>query len=231
MRNGIPIYTLAWTVALLPLVTIHVSYLIAASMDHVPWCVPYWDSCTSISATGRQLPEKIWFKLGMIPAALLSMCLWFLAYNWRNNLGPTRFVKTLHAMPVTGILAGLFLLLYTLALGVEGDTYRMLRRTGITLAFAFTFMAQLLLMRLIGEHAGHQEDYRLLRYCRWMLALIVVLLITGLASVVLDAMLGEGYESMEDAFEWNLALLLNAVFIVLALAWTEQKVTLSSINS
>ena len=48
---------LALITGLLPLVCVHTTYLIAASHGHVPWCVPYWDSCTSISATGRQLPE------------------------------------------------------------------------------------------------------------------------------------------------------------------------------
>jgi len=105
--------SLAWLAALLPFITIHVSYIVAASQGHVEWCIPYWDACSSISATGRQMPEKLWFKLGMLPAAGVTALLWW-------QLG--RSTEKKGAMIILGILACVFLTIYTLALGVEGDT-------------------------------------------------------------------------------------------------------------
>ncbi len=50
------LHRLVWVCALLPFITTHASYLIAASHGHVEWCIPYWDASTSISATRRQMP-------------------------------------------------------------------------------------------------------------------------------------------------------------------------------
>ena len=47
-------------VALLPLAAIHLCYLLAAYLGHVPWCLPYVDSCTSISAAGRAKAVTAW---------------------------------------------------------------------------------------------------------------------------------------------------------------------------
>ena len=203
---------LAWLAALLPFITIHVSYLLAASQGHVEWCVPYWDACTSISATGRQMPEKLWFKLGMIPAAFVSALLWV-------RLGKDQVSGfSVRSMQAFGISACLFLTIYTLALGEEGDTYQRIRRIGITLSFAFTYMAQLLYTRQLGKLASAASNFSMRRWYRRLMALIIALLIIGVISVILDALLGAGYDTYEDAFEWVLALLLNSWFAVLALS-------------
>ena len=44
---------LAWATALLPLVTMHVCYLLSASEQLVPWCLPWFEGCTSISRASR----------------------------------------------------------------------------------------------------------------------------------------------------------------------------------
>lgn len=222
--RGFPLHRLAWVAALLPLLTTHLSYLLSAYHGHVEWCVPYWDSCTSISATGRELPAKLWFKLGMIPAALCAMALWFLAADWRRLAGPTRHPRSIRALPLVGGVASLFLILYTGALGEQGDAYRDIRRTGVILAFALTYLAQLLLTRLIGELAEARADAFLLAWYRRLFGLMAVLLAVGVLSVVLDATLGPGYDDIEDAFEWVMALLLNLYFAGLAIVLGRERV-------
>src|SRR5690606_23810077 len=118
---------------LLPLLCVHLSYVIAAAYGHVDWCVPYWDSCTSISATGRELPEKLVFKLLMLPAAVCALLFWWLAHRWLH-LACNRGSR---AMLGTGIVAALFLMLYVVALG-EGNEYRWARQAGIILFFSLT---------------------------------------------------------------------------------------------
>lgn len=223
MSAGLPLHRLAWLAALLPFLTTHLSYLLAASLGQVEWCVPYWDGCTSISATGRQLPTKLWFKLGMIPGALCAWALWLAAAAWAQRAdAPTQYPRSLRAMPWLGGLAALFLILYTLALGEEGVAYQTLRRSGVILAFSFTFLAQLLFTRLLGERAQRDGDAHLLAWQRRLLALLVLLLSIGVLSVLLDLSLGERYDLMEDSFEWTLALGLHAWFAGLALAWRHQ---------
>lgn len=214
--TGFALHRLAWVTALLPLLTTHLSYLLSAWYGHVDWCVPYWDSCTSISATGRELPAKLWFKVGMIPGALCGLALWILTMDWRRRAGPTAHPRSLRATPLVGGVAAVFLILYTGALGEEGEAYRDIRRTGVILAFALTYLAQLLTTRLLGELAQARGDAFMLRWYRMLLGLMVVLLTVGVLSVILDAMLGLRYDEIEDAFEWVMALLLNLWFAGLA---------------
>jgi hypothetical protein len=226
--RGLPLHYIALAAALLPFITIHVSYLVAASAGHVEWCVPYWDSCTSISATGRQLPEKIWFKSGMIPAALATMLLWWCAADWRKRAAPTHHSVALAAMPLLGLIAACSLILYTAALGEEGGAFRLIRRAGIVLSFAFTFISQTLLTRLIGELAHLRADAWLQRRYHQLLALLLLLLTVGIVSVILDGMLGADYDRIEDAFEWVMALMLNLYFVMLAQVWRRERAVLTT---
>jgi len=216
-EGTIKLTILASLAALLPFLTIHVSYLIAASEGHVPWCMPYWDSCTSISATGRQSPEKWWFKGMMIPAALLTALLWWRLQHWFRLAGLADRKRALHSMWIVGLLATLFLILYTVALGEQGDAFRTMRRAGVTLSFAFTFLAQLQCTQLLGILAQRRGSIRLQAWHQRLLALLVLLLTVGILSIVLDVLPGIDYDAVEDAFEWIMALMLNLYFA--GLAW------------
>ena len=210
--RDVTLYRLAWACALLPFLTTHVSYVIAASYGHVEWCMPYWDSCTSISATGRQMPEKLIFKLGMIPAALLTALFWRGLHSWFKTSPVARHHKSFDGMHILGLLAALFLVLYTLALGEEGDTFRFIRRTGVILAFAFTYLAQLLCTHLFDQYARETSDLPMLVRQQRLFSLLLSLLGVGMVSVMLEGMLGEDYDRYEDGFEWIMALMLNLWF-------------------
>jgi len=211
------LHRLAWVCALLPFVTTHASYLIAASQGHVDWCMPYWDACTSISATGRQMPEKLWFKAGMIPAALLTALFWRGMYGWLGRSPVSHLQRTAQAMIVLGFLAAGFLILYTLALGAEGDTFRLMRRTGVTLSFAFTYLSQLLCTHLIGQYAHATSDHPLVIRQQKLMTLLLSLLGVGIVSVLLEGLLGGDYDRYEDGFEWIMALMLNLWFAGIAM--------------
>lgn len=189
---------------LLPLLCVHLTYAVAASFGHVDWCVPYWDSCTSISATGRELPEKLLFKLLMLPASLCAFVFWWLADNWlRVALGTAS-----RAMVLTGSIAALFLMLYVVALG-ESNEYRWARQTGIILFFSLTYVAQLcFLVRL--ARTPHPVPV-VQRTVHWQNLAALTLLAIGLLSVVLDAMWAD-YDSVEDAFEWVMMLFIALQF-------------------
>ena len=229
--SGIPLHYFAWIAASVPLLTTHCSFLIAAGLDHIEWCNPYWANCVSISATGRQLPEKLWFKFGMLPAALNIMILWWGVYQWQKTMCPVLYKHSLLAMFVIGVTAALFLFLYTLALGEQGAGYNFIRRAGVILAFSLTYIAQLLLTRLIGEAARNSNNPFLLRWHRRLFVLVVLLLAIGLISVILETAVNEIYDNVKNAFEWVMALLLNAYFAFLAIVLSRQAVFFGLIST
>lgn len=227
--RGLPLHILAWCAALLPFLTDHVSYLIAASYGHVEWCVPYWESCTSISATGRQLPEKLWFKLGMMPAAMITGLLWWSLRQWLLQTSVQGRRRSLNAMATLGVIAALFLMVYTVALGEEGDAYQQIRHSGIILSFSLTYMAQLLFTHQVGVMAKSSGDEWAARWHRRLFGLVALLLATGILSVILDAMMGTDYDDIEDAFEWVLALMLNLYFAATAILISHYKVRIATL--
>lgn len=199
MKSEIRVAPFALLTGLLPLLCVHVTYLMAALYGHVDWCVPYWDSCTSISATGRQLPEKLVFKLVMMPAALCAIAFWWLVRQWLWQ------VHGLHSRAVfmLGAIASLFLMLYVVALG-ESNAYRWARQTGIILFFALSYLAQLCFLYHLSRQS-QQGGRQVRRVYRWQLASAIMLLGIGIASVVLDLVLAD-YGDIEDAFEWIMML-------------------------
>lgn len=189
---------------LLPLVCVHLTYVIAASYGHVDWCVPYWDSCTSISATGRELPEKLVFKLLMLPAALCAFVFWWIAGHWLQ----ITYGRASRGMTLTGSIAALFLMLYVVALG-ESNEYRWARQTGIILFFSLTYVSQLCFLVRIARTP--YVDAAVQGIFRWQAGAAGVLLAIGIVSVVLDATY-PNYDSIEDAFEWVMMLLIALQF-------------------
>ena len=188
-------------------VAVHVSYLLAVWQGHVPGCNPYWDSCSSISAAGRQMPEFLWFKLTMIPAAGLIIVYWRQMSIWLQFLDIPH-----HSIRQSGQIAGVFLMLYVLALGIEGDVFRLQRRIGVILYFTLTYLAQLLLVARLWRHNHRAAPVRL------MFVNCIVLLIIGSSSLFTD-LLTEWHDDVEDAYEWTLALLLDFYFLVSYWAW------------
>ncbi len=222
--------------ALLPFFAVHMTYFLAASYGLVDWCNPYYDSCTSISATGRKPPASYLFRATMLPAAVFMMAYWWLNFTWLRHLWLRHFrlqvpdwpdarPKRQAALPMSalwmfglGIAGCIGLILYVTVLGEQGEAWALQRRTGTVLFFSFTYLAQLLL-------AGQLLQLRALlpqsvpRLLITMLVLCVLLLCAGLLTVILDAWDEVFYESVEDAFEWVLTLLLQTNFLLGYLVW------------
>jgi len=68
--------------ALVPLAAVHATWLVAAASGHVDWCIPYSESCASISATGCQPPASYLFRATMLPAAAIIAAYWWLNHGW-----------------------------------------------------------------------------------------------------------------------------------------------------
>ena len=206
--------------AAVPFAAVHLTYLLAAATGSVDWCIPYLDSCTSISATGRKPPASYLFRATMLPTAVFMAAYWWFSLVWldserqRAGLPAGRLGSWMLAL---GLLACVGLVAYVTVLGEAGDLWSRQRRIGTVLFFSFTFIAQLLLVAQLRQL--RQSLPALQPVARWMLAICVVLLMLGLLTVLLDAWDEQWYETVEDAFEWSLSLLLQINFLLGYYLW------------
>ncbi|MGD9661418.1 MAG: hypothetical protein AB7U63_09095 [Porticoccaceae bacterium] len=198
------LYRLAYVAGLLPLATINATYLLSASYGHVDWCIPYIDSCTSISATGRHPPAHFVFKGLMIPAAVVLMAYWVLAVSWLKQLGCAHN-NWQRALTVLGVGAGAGLIVYAVLLGSIPPEYRVPRHTGVIAFFGFTFFAQLLITWLLDQRPAIHSDYG--RHLWWLKALIAVDMVLGLATVIAGFVIPDLYSQIDNAVAWNFTLL------------------------
>ena len=207
--------------AFVPFLAVHVTYLVAANYGLVDWCNPYIDSCTSISATGRKPPASYVFRATMLPSSVILAVYWWFSHAWLGELhrraGRLRSGANDWMLGV-GIVASIGLVLYVTVLGEKGGAWSLQRRIGVVLYFSLTYISQLLLyaqLRRLRDQLPEVPGILL----RWMWLLCVTLLATGVLTVILQAWDKAWYTTVEDAFEWILALLLQANFLLGYLIW------------
>ena len=202
--------------ALLPIIGINITYMIAAGYEHVPSCIVYFEGCTTISSTGRAAPESLWFRALIIPSAVLSIICWRMIGAWLECLEQGTY-KGARIIQSLGMVAGVFLITYSVALGFIGPEYVLQRRTGVTLFFGFTYLAQLMLARRLWYIAKHHPDMYPLSLAKKKLFLCLFLLFVGLASIPVSNFMGT--DNLENIIEWNFSVLMYAYFILVALGW------------
>jgi hypothetical protein len=207
--------------AFVPFFAVHATYLVAASHSLVDWCNPYIDSCTSISATGRHPPASSLFRAMMLPSSVFMMAYWWLNHTWLGELhrragkGPSPANSW---MLWLGILACIGLILYVAVLGEAGEIWARQRRVGTVLFFSFTYLSQLLFYAQLRQ-LRKQLPTMPTSLLQCMLILCVALMATGVLTVVLQVWDEVRYETVEDAFEWVLALMLQSNFLLGYLVW------------
>ena len=202
--------------ALLPIAGINVSYLVAASLDHIPSCFPYIEGCTSISSTGRAAPESLLFRAIVIPSAVLMIFSWRLTGAWLRCLEGERH-RGSTAIQSLGVVAGLFLIVYTVALGFVGPEYNLQRRIGVILFFGCTFLAQLMLTNRLWRLARSGDQLYPPQLASLQLALSGVLLLLGLGSIPVGYYIDTS--QADNIIEWNFSILMNLYFVLIAVGW------------
>ncbi|HRQ64219.1 MAG TPA: hypothetical protein PKZ76_05020 [Xanthomonadaceae bacterium] len=207
--RGFPLFWLPLACALIPVLAVHVAWWLSVRDGYVPYCIPYFEGCTSISRAARHGLGNHVFQFLMLPCAVLQMLFWSSARGWLRQVhhDPRAGVS----MPWLGLIAGMFLILYANFLGTEGAIYQLLRRYGVIVYFAMTYLAQLaLLHRLPG-----------LSLPRAMLplavAICVSMLVLGLVSTWASAAIADRTlkDAVENVLEWNLGALLTAWFLLM----------------
>lgn len=202
---------LPWLLVALPIAAVHLSYAISASNAYVPWCIPYIDGCTSISRAARHGDANILFKALMLPYAALLAVFWHQLSGRLRQLRPDAG-KRARSVRLLGITAALFLVLYTVFLGIDGEFYQWLRRYGITVFFGFSVLAQMLTLALLNPLLRGEPKLRLS-----MLGFCGLLLTLGLLSLPLQHFSADAKAAM-NALEWNYAALMCLFYALIAMA-------------
>ncbi len=203
-----PVHT-AWLVFLIPLLIVHAVWLWSTGLGVIEPCLPYLSGCVSISKAARSSDALFLFRAGMILNAALLIHFWLLVRQWL-----ALYQERTLALPILGIIAALFLVLYANFLGSQGEFYQLLRRYGVTIYFSFTVLAQMLLVhRLLQLNIGAQLTQIKTGLCIWLLTL-------GIISVLCNALLdGDAKDRWENIIEWHFALGMNSYFLLTALLW------------
>lgn len=202
--------------ALLQVLTIHTCYVISASADLIPMCVPYLDGCTSVSSAGRYGISYGLFKAGMLPAALLTGYCWWLCRPWLRALGHDDDGR-LRTLAWTGIIAAAFLALYVVFLGSRGDFYNFMRRFGVTVFFGASYLGQLQLLARLHALPGRPLRPATLHAFQ---ALAIVLMALGIGSIPVSNFFPAA-KQITNAIEWNFCLLLAVHQVLLWRAWRQ----------
>ncbi len=211
-QTSLPLWPLALACALLPVLAVHLAWWLSIADGHIPFCIPYLEGCTSISRAARHGLGNHLFRAIMLPTAMLQILLWLSVRQWLAARHPDARAGSI--LPWLGLVAGVFLILYGTFLGTEGDVYRLLRRYGVVMYFAATFVAQLALQRALRQMPAHPSTRGMLGVCVGMLALGIIS--TTVTAVVLDPVVKDRWENV---LEWNLGALLTLWFGLLAWRW------------
>lgn len=208
--HGLALWPLPLLCALLPLAAAHVALWLSLRDGLIPACNPYLEGCVSISRAARHGLGNHVFRMVMLPTASLQALCWLAAAHWLR-----RSADGARILPWLGLLAAVFLALYATFLGSDGPIYQMMRRYGITVYFASTFLAWLALLRGWSRQWPRAPTYPP--------SLVVALgyMVLGLSHLAVrlatdDAALRYRWENV---LEWQLGLWLTAMFSLLAWTW------------
>ena len=198
--------------AVVPLVTINVCYGVGVALEHLPACIPYLTGCTSVSSTGRIAPESLISKAGLLSSAVVLVLLWFRCATFLQ-LGGQRSSR-LVVLRAVGIVAALFLALYSVTLGLREDEYRFLRRIGIDGFALSSLLAQVLfivLYRPMRIDATH-------KLTRWLIAFCIALPLLGIAAEVAK-WAGAPRHAANNIVAWNAFVVVSAYYAVVGRIW------------
>ena len=184
---------LSLSIFLVPVLTIFVSYLISASNGYVDWCMPIIEGCTSISKVGRYGLSFYLYKIFIIPSLILMIYFWSKAYlNIYKNV----------VLIFLSVVACLFLIIYLIALGFDGQIYRFMREIGIFVFFVLMPICQ----SWLTISTSHNFLNKFFLY-------LIILIFIGLAFVYLSIFSLDN-DNYENIIEWNFVFFIFLFFPV-----------------
>ena len=204
--------SLAIAAAVLPFVTFNTTYLIASSLEHVPVCFTYLEGCTSVSSTGRQLPETLLFKAGVLSLAIVLAVHWHRAASYLQPLGMSS--GGAKSLRIIAYISAIALSVYAITLGLPDEQFGTLRRIG---THGFAFSSWILQITFVVLYRPCRIAATRVTW-RWLAAISTLLLLVGAASELAKAT-GTPRKMTNNIAAWNAFLVLTAFYAVLARQW------------
>ena len=214
--------TLAILVVILPLLASNGAYLLSAYEGSVPWCMPYFDGCTTISQAGRSGNTIFFYRAVVFPYSVLLMLFWLCSKRWLDLLhGHT--TKISRIIFWLGLVGSVALLIYIDFLGTIGEINSLMRRIGAMLYFTLTPLAQSLMLNqhynILRKKPEISIDPKVLKYQLIILLLMLLIVVISIFLVVTDDMTYE----IENIVEWNFSLLVNLYFAGMFFIWKDYR--------
>lgn len=207
-------------IGLVPLIGVHVAYLIAVDYGYLQLCVPYLEGCTSISGTGRYPPASFLFKAVEMAMAVALPVFWYFSVKWLRALNPGWHGHAVWSIFLSGLIGALALIVYVTFLGTKEPFYEFMRRFGIYFYFLGTALAQLFLAVSFRGIARGLPDRELSRLATAMLVLCLMPFALGILNLVQKSVFPyEAADRLENSIEWVASLVMQAYFLVVFLAW------------
>ena len=203
-----------------PFMATWLAFSIAVGEGQFGACNPLIDGCVSISRAARHGLPNYLFRALVLPSAVLQGLVWLLCGAWLRSIGtpPTHWLRVL---PLLGLGAAAFMILYGTFLGTDGTWYQWMRRFGIVFYFGFTCIAMLIVGDAFRRAAAQTPRYR--RAAAVLLVLCIALPLLGLANVLAALVFNDAaaVDRFENAAEWWGGLIFTAFFAVLAALWRQ----------
>jgi hypothetical protein len=223
---------LALIITILPLLASNGAYLLSAYDDLIPWCIPYFDGCTTISRAARSGNAIFIFRAAMISYGVMLIWFWIYAQHWLDLLYGHK-TKMARIILWLGIVGAVFLIVYVDFLGSTGDINRFMRRYGVMVFYTFTPLAQLLMLKQHYALLSSQPDKSTpltssnTTVFRYQLIILLLMLIIAFIGTILDITHHKTYES-ENIVEWNFSFLLNMYFLGMVFIWKNYRYRFSA---
>ena len=202
---------LPFLAGILPLIAMFGAFALGSAYGVLPDCNPLIDGCCSISATGRQPPGSFLFRAIMLPQGILLGFVWYLSVLWLDRLKPTPGRVMRSTILAAGLVNVLALIIYVTFLGTSEPVYEFMRRSGIYFGFMGMAVAQILI-------AGVLLRTELRSLAKAMLSIGAVILMLGILNLLLKSVLDDS-DPAENRIEWIAAIIMQAWFFVLFVAW------------
>lgn len=209
-----PACPIAMVAALVPALLFPVTYLIAASLGHVDWCIPVLSGCTDITHTGLRYPESHLFRVMLGVSSLAIAATWALACEWMR-LQAGEVTPRDRRFRSLGVTAGLALFVGTTVLQGSENTLWSVHGLGANLYFLFGYIAVVIFTRRLREYdgTGGLTSERSLR----VKILIMRAMTAMLVLVILFRVLG--WREGRRVIQWLAAYAYLVYYYTLAMDW------------
>ena len=201
-----------------PVIAIFTAYWLGVRSGQLPSCMPLFDGCVSISATGRRPPGSFLFRAVQLPFAGILLVIWYFCEQWLLELDNESSRVRIKIMFASGMMSALALVIYVTFLGSNEPIYEFMRRFGIYGYFLGVALAQLMTTITFYAHARSVRSVALTQLARLMLLVVALPFVLGILNLVLKSVLVDT-GSIENRIEWIVTLLAQSWYVLLYFAW------------